>query len=403
MPRDLHMATADRTCFGGDAPFHGIQDALRTALGADPHPKATHFGEGFDDLRIQPIGARNALERQLQSAPLEFRGVLKKPAVMNGENVIGHPRHFGLVSIDQPLEFVGHRCRLPAAVRLAEYFVAAPAAMVGAAASGDKRHRAHPVMLAPDRQVPRQIDRFARGPRLSIDVVGSDLAEACGRSVPSEVRKAMPLTVRSASAECERQNGYQFFQRDFSLADHDDIRPSFEVFIDVRARLWAADNRLPSGILCDAQNLDDVRARHQICVDAEHRRRTLLKQFKQLLARRECRIEYLDVQAFASQMRANVQDPQWRVGLHDLKLFGILVKEITVGKEYVHVAVCDQHDESSRRRTSCQVPPAIARGACLATLGRTAESSVTTRFFQLYDSLSTIRLAGHLPRRDSSW
>ena len=38
-------------------------------------------------------------------------------------------------------------------------------------------------------------------------------------------------------------------------------------------------------------------------------------------------------------MRANVKDPQWRVRLHDLKLFGILVKEITVGKEYVHVAV----------------------------------------------------------------
>jgi hypothetical protein len=90
-------------------------------------------------------------------------------------------------------------------------------------------------------------------------------------------------------------------------------------------------------MLCDAQNLDDVRARHEICVDADHGRWTLLKQIKQLLARRECRIEYLYTQAFAPEVRANVQDPQWRVRLHDLKLFGILVKEITVGKEYIHV------------------------------------------------------------------
>jgi len=49
-----------------------------------------------------------------------------------------HPRHLGLVSINQPVEFVGNVSRLSATMRLAEYFVAAPAAMVGAAASGDE-------------------------------------------------------------------------------------------------------------------------------------------------------------------------------------------------------------------------------------------------------------------------
>src|ERR1700674_3321970 len=84
--------------FSGDAPFHSIQDALRAALGADPHAKASHFSEGCDNLRTQPVGARNTFKRQLQSPPLKFGGVLKEPTVVNGEDVIGHPSHFGLVS-----------------------------------------------------------------------------------------------------------------------------------------------------------------------------------------------------------------------------------------------------------------------------------------------------------------
>src|SRR6202451_792661 len=124
--------------FSGDTALHGIQNALRTALGTNPYAEASHFRPRFDNLRINPTGPRNALERHFQSSPLQFACVLKEPAVVNGENVIGHPRHLGLVSTNQPLEFVGHRRRLPAAMCLAEYFVAAPAAMVGAAASGDK-------------------------------------------------------------------------------------------------------------------------------------------------------------------------------------------------------------------------------------------------------------------------
>jgi hypothetical protein len=35
-------------------------------------------------------------------------------------------------------------------------------------------------------------------------------------------------------------------------------------------------------------------------------------------------------------MRADIEYPERRVGLHDLKLLGILVKEIAVGKKNVH-------------------------------------------------------------------
>jgi hypothetical protein len=37
-------------------------------------------------------------------------------------------------------------------------------------------------------------------------------------------------------------------------------------------------------------------------------------------------------------MRADVQDPQGWVRLHDLKFFGIFVKEIAVSEKDVHVA-----------------------------------------------------------------
>jgi len=35
-------------------------------------------------------------------------------------------------------------------------------------------------------------------------------------------------------------------------------------------------------------------------------------------------------------MRADVKDSKWRIGLHDLKLLGILVQEIAVCEKDVH-------------------------------------------------------------------
>src|ERR1022692_3772863 len=61
-------------------------------------------------------------------------------------------------------------------------------------------------------------------------------------------------------------------------------------------------------------------------------------------------------------MRANVQDPQRRVGLHDLKFLGILVKEVTVSEQYVHVDSDDGNLVVSAResRACLQLHEALA-------------------------------------------
>jgi hypothetical protein len=35
-------------------------------------------------------------------------------------------------------------------------------------------------------------------------------------------------------------------------------------------------------------------------------------------------------------VRTDIENPQRRIGLHDLKLFGILIKEVAVGEKDVH-------------------------------------------------------------------
>jgi len=61
---------------------------------------------------------------------------------------------------------------------------------------------------------------------------------------------------------------------------------------------------------------------------------------KQRLAAGEGGVEDIDLEAGAAEMRAQIQDAQRRVGLHDLHLLGILVEEVTVSEQEVrHQAV----------------------------------------------------------------
>src|SRR5580704_4882692 len=106
----------------------------------------------------------------MQAPAFEFIRILREPAGMNGEYIVGHPGHIRLVAIDQPLEFVGDRCRLSAAMSLAEYFVAAPAAVVRATAGGNQRNRAHAMMFAPGCDILSHIDSLAIGPGLGVDI-----------------------------------------------------------------------------------------------------------------------------------------------------------------------------------------------------------------------------------------
>jgi hypothetical protein len=47
----------------------------------------------------------------------------------------------------------------------------------------------------------------------------------------------------------------------------------------------------------------------------------------------EGRVEDIDIESLVSQMRAQVQDAERSVGLHDLKLLGVFVEKVAVGEE----------------------------------------------------------------------
>src|ERR1700674_746108 len=84
-------------------------------------------------------------------------------------------------------------------------------------------------------------------------------------------------------------------------------------------------------------------------------------------------------------MRADVQDPQWWVGLHNLQLLGILVKEIAVSEKDVHVDVSTARNYSSPDLKP--EPDCNCTSSWLTKLGGTVArglrhdfSSCTTRF-----------------------
>src|SRR5215831_16151885 len=118
--------------------LHGVEDSLRAALRADPNAEASHLSQGLNNLQIQAVGSRNAFKRQFHAAAFEFGGILKEPSMMNRENVVGHPRHLRLIAVNEPLELIGYRCWLSAAMGLSKNLVAAPAAMVGTSSRGDQ-------------------------------------------------------------------------------------------------------------------------------------------------------------------------------------------------------------------------------------------------------------------------
>jgi len=98
MPRVLQGRYCGLYLFDGDAAFHRIQHPLRTALGTDPNTETSKLREQIDDFVVQAVGPRNTFEWNAQTATPHFRGyVLPQPAVVNGENVVGDPHHFGMV------------------------------------------------------------------------------------------------------------------------------------------------------------------------------------------------------------------------------------------------------------------------------------------------------------------
>src|SRR5215475_8885253 len=52
----------------GHPALHCVEDSLRAALGADPKPETSHGRQSVDNRGSKPVGARDTLEGETQSA-----------------------------------------------------------------------------------------------------------------------------------------------------------------------------------------------------------------------------------------------------------------------------------------------------------------------------------------------
>ncbi len=134
------------------------------------------------------------------------------------------------------------------------------------------------------------------------------------------------------------QRRHQLFEREFAFTSDYDIRSGIEILSDIRARFRPADDGLPAGLFCDLQ-----RSRpHWPGSSDLRRRRALMGGLVAEGSNSCCRDENVEsntsaLRPFLRKMRADIKDPQRWIGLHNLKLLGILVKEVTVSEKNVHV------------------------------------------------------------------
>jgi hypothetical protein len=70
---------------------HGIQDSLRTRLGAHPHFNTPRAPEGLDGLARHQVAARLHAKGKTHAPALDTRGELARPLAGEAEDVVGEP------------------------------------------------------------------------------------------------------------------------------------------------------------------------------------------------------------------------------------------------------------------------------------------------------------------------
>src|SRR5581483_1044148 len=169
-PVRLAVVYGGTNLLDGDAALHCIQNPLRPAFRTDPDPEAAQLRQRLRHRFIHPVGAGDAFEGNRKLPAPHLGREFEEPAMVNGKNVIGQPKHFRVIALKYPLDFADHRFRRSAPMRLAIDRVAAPIAAVGAAARRNQRDRAFTVKRAPCLKVFMYVDAFAIRPRLSVEI-----------------------------------------------------------------------------------------------------------------------------------------------------------------------------------------------------------------------------------------
>src|SRR5271156_3938215 len=100
----------------------------------------------------------------MQTAAAHLRGILAHPTVVNREDIVGYPKHFGCVFIEQPLHFIDHQKRFAPAVRLSIDLVAAPSAFVRASPGSDEVDGTLAMRVSPCAHISADVNRIAGWP-----------------------------------------------------------------------------------------------------------------------------------------------------------------------------------------------------------------------------------------------
>ena len=132
-----------------DAAIHGVEHALRSALRADPDAKAAEFGQQIEHLCVEPIGARDAFEGNTQMPRRRISAAYSRSHPWLIVKTSSDTQTMsGVYSVSSHSTSSTTMSGIAAAVGLAVDLMAAPAALVRAAARGDEVDRSLTVVAS---------------------------------------------------------------------------------------------------------------------------------------------------------------------------------------------------------------------------------------------------------------
>src|SRR5262249_41044011 len=242
------------------------------------------------------------LERIIEITALQFGGKAVEPFEVDSENVVGIPELIRAVALADELNFVGDVFRRAAPVAAAVNGVAAPRAGGGTTASGNQRDGPDAVMRLPGGKVALEIDGFAIGEWLGIEIVDlrARAAEDDRAVIAAEVNAEDHLEMSKSVPSDVRD---QLFERALALAGDDHIGAAGEIFVGVIGRFRTPEHDVGADLIAFRDEAERIAARDQIDVDADELGRFLLN-------RRHCRfdleeggVEHFDGESTALQMR----------------------------------------------------------------------------------------------------
>src|SRR4051794_37731346 len=127
----------------------------------------------------------------------------------------------------------------------------------------------------------------------------------------------------------------KFLHRQLAFTEDDEVGSCLQIFLGVSARLRAADDGGPSSFASDTQDVHDVAARHQIRIDTEHGRLFGSQVTEEKIASAECGVKNVHIEASRTQVRAEVENTQRRVGLKNLQFLWVVEHEVAVRQEEI--------------------------------------------------------------------